>query len=214
MFDQSLSATIGRVSFTGEYELDRILFVVYDLSQTIQVGEQQVSTFVSCETATETDQQSVRVDLVQDGNNLCRISLVLQPVCLVLILDICDQLVLQSLADRPDVFVRNILDRFPIFLVRLVFEELLVEMFGKETFPFGRSPSWHVYAVGHISYVQFIGEIAFPYRSEHALGYFSMQPAYAVCFLASIQSEYTHRELLVGARVFTSHIDKFLPADT
>ena len=114
MFDQALSATIGRVSFTGEYELDRILFVVYDLSQTIQVREQQVSTFVSGETATETDQQGVRVDLVQDGDNLCWVALVLQPVCLVLILDICDQLVLQSLADRPDVFVRNVLDGFPI----------------------------------------------------------------------------------------------------
>lgn len=63
MFDQALSATIGRVGFTGEYELDRILFVVYDLGQTVQICEQQVGTFVSCETAAETDQQGVRVDL-------------------------------------------------------------------------------------------------------------------------------------------------------
>ena len=214
MFDQALSATIGRVGFTGEYELDRILFVVYDLGQTVQVCEQQVGTFVSCETAAETDQQGVRVDFVQDRDNLCRISLVFQPVCLVLILDICNQFVLQCLADRPNFFVGNILDRFPVFLVGLVFEELLVEMFCKETFPFGRSPSRHMYAVGHISYVQLIGEVAFPYRSEHALGYFSMQPAYAVCFLASVQSEYTHGELLVGTWIFTSHVDKFLPADT
>lgn len=76
MFDQALSATIGRVGFTGEYELDRILFVVYDLGQAVQVCEQQVGTFVSCETAAETDQQGVRVDFVQDRDNLCRISLV------------------------------------------------------------------------------------------------------------------------------------------
>ena len=40
MFDQSLSAAVSRVGFSGKYELDRIFFIVYDLSQTVKVCEQ------------------------------------------------------------------------------------------------------------------------------------------------------------------------------
>ena len=36
----ALSAAVSRVGFSGKYELDRIFFIVYDLSQTVKVCEQ------------------------------------------------------------------------------------------------------------------------------------------------------------------------------
>ena len=67
--DQSLTCTIVRVSLTCEEELYRIIRIVNDLRQAFQIGEQQVSTFVSGKTAAETDQQCIRIDLVQQRYN-------------------------------------------------------------------------------------------------------------------------------------------------
>ena len=58
-----------RVSLTGEQELYRIVRVVHNLSQTVKVSEQQVSTFVSSKTTTETNQQCIRVDLIHQRND-------------------------------------------------------------------------------------------------------------------------------------------------
>ena len=63
-FDQPLSCSIVRVSFTCKQELYRIIRIVHDLRKTIQVGEQQVCTFVSSKTTAETNQQCVRIDLI------------------------------------------------------------------------------------------------------------------------------------------------------
>lgn len=61
--NQALAGTIVRVSLTGKEELYRIVGVVHNLGQTVEVGEQQVCTLVGSETASETYQQSVRIDL-------------------------------------------------------------------------------------------------------------------------------------------------------
>ena len=58
--NQALAGTIVRVSLTGKEELYRIVGVVHNLGQTVEVGEQQVCTLVGSETASETYQQSVR----------------------------------------------------------------------------------------------------------------------------------------------------------
>ena len=58
-----------RVSLTGEQELYRIVRVVHNLSQTVEVSEQQVSTFVSSKTTTETDQQRIGIDLIHQRND-------------------------------------------------------------------------------------------------------------------------------------------------
>ena len=58
-----------RVGLTRKEELYRIVGVVHNLGQTVQVGEQQVCTLVSGETASETYQQCIRVNLVQQRHN-------------------------------------------------------------------------------------------------------------------------------------------------
>ena len=58
-----------RVSLTGEQELYRIIGVVHNLRQTLQVGEQQVCTLVSSETTSEPNQERIRVNLVQQRYN-------------------------------------------------------------------------------------------------------------------------------------------------
>ena len=62
--NQALACSIVRVSFTCKQELYRIIRIVHDLRKTIQVGEQQVCTFVSSKTTAETNQQCVRIDLI------------------------------------------------------------------------------------------------------------------------------------------------------
>ena len=39
-----------------------------------------------------------------------------------------------------------------------------------------------------------------------------MEPAYAVCFLAGVESEHAHGETFVGVGVLTTHIHKVVPA--
>ena len=63
-FDQTLSCSIMRMSLTCKQELYRIVGVVHNLRKTFQVSKQQVRTFVSSETTTETNQQRIRVNLV------------------------------------------------------------------------------------------------------------------------------------------------------
>ena len=57
------------MSLTGIEELNRIVRIIHNLGQTVEVGEQQVCTLVGSETASETYQQSVRIDFVQQGND-------------------------------------------------------------------------------------------------------------------------------------------------
>ena len=214
MLNQALTTTIGGMSLTCKYELDRELRIIDNLSQTVEVGKQEVSTLVSSEAAAETDNQRVRIHLFEDSNHAGGVALVLQPRHLVFVLDILNQLVLQSLADIPDFFVRHTLDSFPILLIRLVGVEVLVETLVEEFLPFGRSPCRHVNTVRNVTHVQFFREITLPNRSEHHLRYLAMQPANAVGFLACIQSESTHTELLVRTRVLATHVDELLPTDT
>ena len=71
-----------------------------------------------------------------------------------------------------------------------------------------------MHTVRYITNVQFIREVTFPNWGEHTLRNLTVQPAYAVSLLASVQGEYAHGEFLVRARVLTSHIDEVLPANT
>ena len=169
VLDQALTTAIGRVCLTCKYELDREFLVVNDLGQTVEVCEQQVRTLVSSEAAAETDQQGVRVDLLEDRDYFRRITLVLQPIVLILNADIIDQLVFQSLTKLPDLLVGDILDLLPVALVFLVSEELLAKFLSEELFYLRSGPSRHVYAVGYITYVKLLREVTFPYRSEHSL---------------------------------------------
>ena len=71
-FDDSLNQSLTcavRVSLTCKQELYRIIGVVHNLRQTVQVGEQQVRTLISSETTPETNQQRIRVNLVQQRYN-------------------------------------------------------------------------------------------------------------------------------------------------
>ena len=58
-----------RVGLTCEQELYRIVGIVHNLGQTFQIGEQQMRTLISGETTSETNQQCIRVDLVQQRHN-------------------------------------------------------------------------------------------------------------------------------------------------
>ena len=63
-----MATTIGRVRLTGEEELYRVLGVVDDALQTLQVGEEQVCTLVSGEATPEADEQGVGVNPFEDGD--------------------------------------------------------------------------------------------------------------------------------------------------
>ena len=113
LLDQTLTGTIVGMSLTCKQELYRVIRIVHDLGQTIQVCEQQMCTLVSSKTTCETDQQCVRIDLVHQRNHTRRITLVLQPCITELVTDIVDQLVLQSYTSLPNFFIGYIVDSFP-----------------------------------------------------------------------------------------------------
>ena len=150
-------------------EVNRIVRIVDNLGQTVQVGEQQVRTLIRCKTAGETDQQRVRIDLVHQSHHARRITLVLQPRIAELVADIVDQLVLQCHARIPDFFVGHIIDAFPNLRVRLVLHEVLVEVFAIECLPLRSAPCREMHTVRNISHVVFFGEISFPDTGEHLL---------------------------------------------
>ena len=63
--DQALTSTISWVSLTCKQEDNRMLWIVNNLAETLKVGEQQVSTLVSSETTTETNNKSVRIHALE-----------------------------------------------------------------------------------------------------------------------------------------------------
>ena len=214
-FDQTLTASVCRVSLAGEEELNRVIGVVHQPLQTIQVREEQVSTFVGGETATETDNQVVRVHLVQRTYDTGRITLGLHPVLAEFLLDIIHHLALQAHAGVPNHLVGNVVVRLPHLEIRLVTHPLLRQIFLVDLFPFVRCPGRHMYAVGHVIHMQLLREITGPYRAEHLLAYLAVEPAYAVRLLAGVERKDTHREFLrVVVRIDAAHADQVMPFDT
>ena len=57
------------VSLTREDELNRTLRVVHDLRETLQVGEEEVSTLVCGEATAEADVEGVRCDALEESNH-------------------------------------------------------------------------------------------------------------------------------------------------
>ncbi len=177
---------------SGEYELHGELLVVDDACQTVEVGEQQVCALVGGEAACEAYDESVGIDFVDDVHHCGWITLVGEPFFLEVATDEVDELVLELYAHVPDFFIGNGENAFPCFGVALVFEYLCTEFLHVEFFPFGSCPGGHVHAVGDVAYVAFFPRISFPDAGEHFLGHFTMEPAYAICFLACVEGEYAH----------------------
>ena len=172
-----------RMRFSGKEELYRIIRIVHNLGQTFQICKEQMSTLVSSKTTSETNQQSIGVNLIQQSYDAGRITLILQPSLTVLLTHIIDKLVLQCHTCLPDFFIRHIIDSLPYFLVRLVIPEVFIKVGGIELFPLRCTPCREVYTIGHIAHVILLGEISLPDRSKHLLRHLSMQPAYTIYLL-------------------------------
>ena len=151
--NQALSCAVGRVRFTGEQELYRIIRVIHQFVQTLQIREQQVSTFVGCKTASKTDNQGLRVHLVECTNDASRITLALHPVLAELHLDIVNQFLFQHHTRCPYLLIRNIGIGLPHIEVRLVFPPAFREFSVIDLFPLRSGPSRHMHTVGHIVHV-------------------------------------------------------------
>jgi len=63
MFDQILSAGIGRMGFTRKYKLYRSFGIIYDFGKAIEIGKKKMSPFIGCKSARKTDEKSIRIDL-------------------------------------------------------------------------------------------------------------------------------------------------------
>ena len=169
-------------------------------------------TFVCCKTTSKTNKQCIRIDFIHQRNNTRRISLVLQPSVAELITDIINQFILQCDTSVPDFFIRNIIDSFPNLRIRLVFQEVFVEIFVIQFLPFRSTPSGEMYTIGNITYMIFFREVSFPNTSKHFLRNFSVQPAYTVYFLTCIACESRHTETFIRiTRINTSQVHQIFP---
>ena len=88
--DQSLTCAVGRVGLAREEEEHRVLGVVHNLGQTLQVGEEKVGALVGGEAAAEADHQRVGIDAFEQRYDTGGVALVLQPRLRELLTDILD----------------------------------------------------------------------------------------------------------------------------
>ena len=203
-----------RVSLTRVDELYGIVRIVHNFSQTLQISEEQVSTLVRSKATTKTNQQSVRINLVQQGYNARGVTLVLQPSLTIGLAHVIYQLVLQLHASLPDFLIGHIIDGLPILWIGLVEPVVLIKMGTVELFPLRSTPCGEVYAVGHVAHVHFFGEVTLPDGSKHLLRHLAMQPAYAINLLGRVASEDRHAEAFaLIARVVAAQIHEVVPAD-
>ena len=213
--NQALSSAICRVSLTREQELNRIIRVVNQLIQALQVRKQQVSTFIRRKTTAETDNQSLGIHLIERAHNTSRITLTLHPILTELHLDIVNQLLFQNHTRRPNLLVRNVVVGLPHIEVRLVLPPTLRELRVIHFFPFRRGPSRHMHTVRYIVHMQLFREIARPNRCEHLLRHFTVQPRYTIRFLTGVKRKHRHREFLsLVIRIRTTQTNQVIPFNT
>ena len=172
-----------------------------------------MSTLISSETASEADDEGVGVDALHDLDHLSGITLVLEPLLLEILLYEIDELILESHSHVPDFLIGHIEDVLPHLVIALILIEILIEFLLIEFLPLRCSPCRHVHTVGDISDVRLLGSVTLPDAGEHLLGDLTMEPANAVGFLASVESEDAHRESFVGVGVLAAHVHKVRPRD-
>ena len=66
VLDEALTSTVSRVSLTCKEELYRVVRIVDNLCQTIEVREEEMSTLVSSEATSETNDERIGVNLVEE----------------------------------------------------------------------------------------------------------------------------------------------------
>ena len=173
-----------------------------------------MGTFVGRETTGKTDNQRLRLHGRHRLHDTGRVALVLHPRVAELVTDVLDEFALEFHTRVPYQLVRHVCKRRPHLRVALVAQPALRELFLVDSFPLARGPCGHMYAVGHVAHVQLLGEIARPYRREHLLAHFAVQPRHAVGLLAGVQREHRHRELLVGVLgIGAAHANQVFPFD-
>ena len=180
------------MSLAGEDKLHGELLVVYNLGQTVEVGEEKVSALVCGESTCEANDEGVGVDAVENVNHSTGIALVGKPFFFEVATKEVDEFVFHRLSHVPDYLVGHVEDAFPCIGIALIFEHAAAESVVIEFLPLRSSPCGHVHTVGHIANVAFFPRVAFPYAGKHFLRYFAMEPAYAVGLLASIEGEHAH----------------------
>ena len=171
-----------------------------------------MGTLVGCETTGETNQEGVWIDFVEQRNDTRRVALILEPVVAETLADVVDEFHLQLHASLPNDIIGHIVDFLPNACVTLVVEEILVEIFSIDFFPFLGCPGREVNAVCYVANVAFfavlllevvplivgaelmirtifIRQITWPDALEHLLAHLSMQPADTIDFLTSFAQE-------------------------
>ena len=201
------------MGLAGEYELNGEILVVDNLREALKVGEKQVGTLVGGEATGKADDEGVGVDFVDNFHHGRGITLVGEPFLLEIALHEVDELVLHRAAHVPDFLVLYLEDTFPVFGVVGVLEHSRTEFLPIELLPLRGGPGGHVNAVGNVAHVAFLPVVALPDTGEHLLRHLAVEPAYAVGFLAGVESEHAHREALVGVGVLAAHVHQVVPGD-
>ena len=210
--DEPLPCPIVGMCLAGVDELHGIVGVVDDASQTVEVGEEQMSTLVGGETASEADEQGVGIDFVHQADDAAGVALIAKPRGAELLTDEIDELALQAHVGVPDFHVGHTVDGFPNGGIRLVVHERLVEVFLIKRAPFSGYPCREVDAVGNVAHVVLLGEIALPDAAEHLLADVAVNEADAVDLAAGVAGKGAHAEALaVVARVGAAHVHEFGP---
>ena len=171
-------------------------------------------TFVGSEATAEADDQCIGVEALKEFYHTLRVALVLQPRLPILLGHILEELLLQCLTCFPYLLIGAVVDAVPYFLIRLVAEMFRIKILGINLTPLGCTPCGEVHAVGDITHMTLLWQVAVPDAIEHLLADLTMQPAHAIDFLTGVAGKGAHAETLavvVGIRA--SHADELVPTD-
>ena len=80
LLDEPLPGSVVWMGFSCKDKLYGMFLIVHNPRQTIQIGKQKMSSFVSCKAPSEADKKSIRIKLLENGDTQCRVNLAFEPV--------------------------------------------------------------------------------------------------------------------------------------
>ena len=213
MPDQPLTASISRVRLAGKDKDHRVLRIIDDLGEPLEVGKEEVRSLVGGEAATKADEQRLRGERLEEAHQHGGILIEVSHVCLVATAEVLDEATLELQSPLPDVLVGSLPDLVPEVETVLLGEDIIAHTLLHQIRPGGGHPSGQVHAIGHIPDMELLREVSLPDGSKHLARHLTVELTYTIRLLAGIECQDAHGEFLMRAGSLTTKIDQILEGD-
>ena len=210
MSDQPLPASVSRVRLTGEDKDHRVIGVIDDLGESLEVCKEEVRSLVGGKATTKTDEKSLRGKCLEETHQHGGVLIEVAHMCLVATTQILDEATLELQPPLPYILIGSLPDTVPQLETILIPQDALADALLHKVSPRGSHPGRQVDAIGHVAYVKLLGEVSLPDGGKHLPGDLTMQLADAISLLAGIESKDAHGEFLMRPGVLSPKVDQLL----